>query len=454
MAKFSNNSANLTDDFAASATHLGSSKSTLYQDIGTPCFCLRVMQTGSKSWVMNDRKHGQRSLGPISDMKASNARVKAEEVQAQLATGVIGSKLAIHQRPATEVVTFSTALGMFKRMQDPSATYLAGMTTTFKVYAKDLMDLPMDRISRELAVKTVEDAWKRSLRQGDLLKTYANRLYQNERLPSPFVNLKSRWKSGAPPFSIPAELMPRFLDAIEELRNIGTRDIVWTALLTGFRPLAVVNMEWQHLCLDPGNASYFIAEKAVGFKGGKSWKYPLPEFVAARLRKRKETKEYGKWIFHSPVDSNEHVTSYREAILTLRKTVGLPELQPYHLRDTRGTYAERFFGQTLITQRLLNHRPDYVPDSWLVEGKLVATSNSTYKYVLTEETEMRSYVERYADVIMQLGGRQQMSDVVRAVFLDNRALASRERTEAAIKMPDVGGGLIVNEIVHDAKRLG
>jgi hypothetical protein len=74
--------------------------------------------------------------------------------------------------------------------------------------------------------------------------------------------------------------------------------------------------------------------------------------------------------------------------------------------------------------------------------------------VLTEETEMRSYVERYADVIMQLGGRQQMSDVVRAVFLDNRALASRERTEAAIKMPDVGGRLIVNEIVHDAKRLG
>jgi integrase len=454
MAKFSRNVANLTDEFAAAAVHVGSSKSTLYQDVGTPCFCLRVMQTGSKAWVMNDRARGQRSLGPVSDMKASRARVLAEETQTQLATGVIGSKLAIHQRPGTEAVTFLTALKMFELTQHPAATYMKGMSTTIGIYGKDLLKLPMALITRDEAVGAVTAAWKLSLRQGDLLKTYANRLYRNENLESPFTNIKNMWQKGAPPYSIPPELMPRFLDAIDELRNIGTRDILWTALLTGFRPLAVVNMEWQHLCLDPGNSSYFIPEKAVGFKGGKSWKYPLPEFLARRLRKRRETKEYGPWIFHSPVDSNKHVTNYREAVLTLRQTAGMPELQPYHLRDTRGTYAERFFGQTLITQRLLNHRPDYVPDSWVVEGKMVPTSNSTHKYVLTEETEMRSYVERYADVIMQLGGRQQMSDVVRAVFLDNRALAARERTEVAIKMPDVGVVLIVNETVNDAKRLG
>lgn len=435
MAKFSQNVANLTDEFAASATHTGKAKSTVYQDLGTPCFCLRVMRTGSKAWVMNDRKHGQRSLGPVEKMKASQARWEAEQLKGRLVAGLIGSKLAIHQRPAGEAVTFSTALVMFKRMRDPSATYLKGMTTTLTVYAKDLLDKPMARISQNTAVATVEAAWKLSPRQGDLLKTYANRLYKNEKLDSPFVNMKDRWKSGAPPYSIPVELMPRFLDGIEELRNIGTRDIVWTALLTGFRPLAVVNMEWQHLCLDDGEASYFIAEKAVGFKGGKSWKYPLPEFLAERLRKRKKTKEYGKWVFHSPVDSNAHVTSYREAILTLRESAGMPELIPYNLRDTRGTYSERFFGQTLITQRLLNHRPDYVPDSWRVEGKMVKTSNSTHKYVLTHETEMRSFVERYSDVVLQLGGMQPMSDVVKAVFIENRALAAVERLGAPTKKP-------------------
>ena len=439
MAKYSRNTAHLTDEFAAAATHTGKAKSTVYQDIGTPCFCLRVMRTGSKAWVMNDRKHGQRSLGPVEKMKASQARWEAEQLQEQLVNGLIGSKLAIHQRPAGEAVTFSTALAMFKRMRNPSDTYLKGMTTTLTVYAKDLLNKPMARISQNTAVATVEAAWKLSPRQGDLLKTYANRLYKNEKLDSPFVDLKDRWEGGKPPYSIPIELMPRFLDGIEELRNIGTRDIVWTALLTGFRPLAVVNMQWQHLCLDEGEASYFITKKAVGFKGGESWKYPLPEFLAVRLRKRKQTKEYGKWVFHSPVDSNKHVTSYREAILTLRESAGMPELTPYNLRDTRGTYSERFFGQTLITQRLLNHRPDYVPDAWLVEGKMVPTSNSTHKYVLTHETEMRSYVERYSDVILQLGGMQPMSDVVKAVFIENRALAAVERIEAPTKKPQALG---------------
>jgi hypothetical protein len=43
--------------------------------------------------------------------------------------------------------------------------------------------------------------------------------------------------------------------------------------------------------------------------------------------------------------------------------------------------------------------------------------------------EMRDYVERYAAVILQLGGKQPMSAVVRAVFLDNRALALAERMD-------------------------
>ena len=429
MAKKSKNAVNLTDDFAASATCKEGERYTIYQDIGTPSFSLRVMNTGSKTWLMRNRTRGERSLGLTSEIKASKARVLAEETLEQLVSGQIGSKLAIHQRPQSEVVTLRSALDMFKRTQRPSDTYFNGMCTTLKIYAKELLEMPMTAISRELAVKTVTDAQTRSARQGDLLMTYASRLYSAEKLETPFHGIKKKWKNGAPPFSIPAERMPRFLDSIEELRSIGTRDIVWTAVMTGFRPLAVVSMEWEHLCLDEGNASYFIKENAPGFKAGKSWKYPIPEFLAERLRKRKATQHYGKWVWHSPGDSEKHVTSYREAILRIRTLTGMAELQPYHIRDTRGTYSERFFGQTLITQRLLNHRPDYVPDSWIVEGRRVPTSDSTHRYVLTEETEMRDFVERYAAVILQLGAKQPMSAVVRSVFLDNRAMALAERMD-------------------------
>lgn len=426
MAKTSKNLEHLTDEFAATA-QCKAGRYTVYQDIGTPCFSMRVMDTGSKTWLMRNRTYGERSLGLCSEIKASKARVLAEETLEQLMTGKIGSKLAIHKRPVTDEVTLRSALAMFERTQHPRDTYMKGMTTTLSIYAEDLLDVPMAGITKDTAVSTVAAAWERSLRQGDLLKTYCNRLYKNENLSSPFVNIKNKWKSNSTPYSVPVELMPRLLDSIEELRNIGTRDLVWTALMTGFRPLSVVAMEWQHLCLEEGNASYFITADAIGFKGGKSWKYPLPEFLAAKLRKRKETQQFGPWVWHSPADSEKHMTSYREAILRIRQLAGMPLLQPYHLRDTRATYVERFFGQTLVTQRLLNHRPDYVPDQWLIGGKMVPTSDSTHRYVLTEEAEMRDYVERYTSVVLQLGGMQPISPVVRAVFLENRALALAER---------------------------
>lgn len=421
MGKIAKNIANLTDAFALQAKCPEGKRFIVWQDEDAPCFALRVMNTGARFWLMNSRIHGQRSLGKCSEMKASKARVEAEDKLLEIKNG------KEVQRKAKDKPTLRTVLELFWRTQNSSKKYQKGMTDTFTIYGAEILDVPMEDIDTNLAMATLEAAYKKSLRQGDLLKQYANRMYKHAKMESPFAGIKNRWTAVAPPFAIPVERMPDLLDAIEVASRIGTRDVLWTVLLTGFRPEAVVCMRWEFLRLDEADAAYFISPGAPGFKDGESWWYPLPEFLAKRLRKRKQHFEYGPWVFHSPLDSDKHITNFRDAVLGLRVNAGIPELQPYHFRDTRATYCERFFGQTIVTQRLLNHRPDYVPDTWVVDARLVKASQSTHRYIKTHAHEIRGYVERYCDIILELGNQKPMTDIVKEVFIENKAMALAER---------------------------
>jgi integrase len=420
MGRKAENLADLSDDFARAAICPAGKRYVMWQDKDTKCFAIRIMATGEKFWVMNSRAHGQRSLGSCSELKASKARVLAEE---KLLEVMNGKETTI----STTKPTLRIVLDLYVRAKNIGTKTQKGMLDTLKIYGAKIIDLPMKDVTQELAVDAVEVAWERSLRQGDLFKQYAHSLYRYRKMDSPFEGIKARWKSGAAPFALPVDKIGEFLDAMDEIRVVTTRDILWTSLLTGFRPDAVVSMRWEHLRLTPGDAAYYISEGAPGFKDGQTWWYPLPEYLAERLRTRERRHKYGEWVFHNSSDSDKHVRGFRDAVLTLRQSAGIPELQPYHLRDTRATLCERFFGQTIVTQRILNHRPDYIPTEWIIDGRKVKTSESTHRYVKTHEHEIRDFVERYCDIILELGGRKPLTDIVRDVLVLKKAIAVRER---------------------------
>lgn len=422
----------LTDAFAKAAVCLAERKEEMYKDTDFPAFWLRVMPTGSKSWLVNSRGVGQKAFGTPGDMRAADARVKARQILGQLTTG---------EQVKVEKMTLRLALEMFPQKQAMAATYQKGMTTTLTIYGADLLDTPLSEISQKTALATFEAASARSLRQGDLLKTYASRLCKSVGVPSPWVGIKNRYEgSSTPPFAIPFDKWANMLDSIEELKNHTSRHAILTSIFTGFRPEAVVAMEWRHLKLDKDNAAYHIGERAVGFKNGRVWDYPLPEYLAKILRKRKE--RYGawsEWVFFSPSDSAKHLVNFRESVESLRVKLDIPQLIPYNFRDTRGTYVEQFFGDTFITQRILNHRPDYSPNEWgSKKGQKVEASESTGEYILTKSEEIRDYCERFADIILELAGRQPMSKAVRETFIEKKAVALVER---GVKLPDDFGRL-------------
>lgn len=417
---------NLTDAFALAAACPADRRFEMWQDIDESTFWLRVMRTGSKSWLVNSRDAGQKAFGTPGDMRAAKARSEAQDLLTKLKAGGI----VRHEK-----MTLRRALALFPRTHVVAKSYLEGITTTLTTYGGEFLDKPMEGITREEAVAACEKAWGRSPRQGDLLKIYANRLYKNEGLKSPWAGIKDRYKgSDSPPYSMAVDKWAAVFDGIDELKLHTSRVAILTSIFTGFRPEAVCCMEWRHLRLDKGNAAYYIALNAPGFKAGRSWWYPLPEFLAEILRKRQERfGAYSEWVFFSPFDSAKHITNYREAVLSLRTKVGIPDLQPYHLRDTRGTYVEKFFGNNYITQRLLNHRPDFTPDAWLVKGEAIKTSKSTGKYVDTQPEDMRDFCERYANILLELAGVKPMTDSVRKVFIENKAIALIERIE---EVPD------------------
>lgn len=54
-------------------------------------------------------------------------------------------------------------------------------------------------------------------------------------------------------------------------------------------------------------------------------------------------------------------------------------------------------------------------------------NKATGKYAETTEDQMRSYVERYAELILELAERRPMTDAVRATFIEKMPLSVVER---------------------------
>jgi integrase len=417
MGRVAKNTVFLTDAFASTAVCPEGRRFIIFRDTDLPGFCLRVMATGTKAWIVDRRSEGQRVFGEPAVIRAGEARVVAEEILSKALP-----------KKAHEEMTLLKALDVFKRTQDPAVSYLKSLTQTISIYGGALVTKAMARITREEAVAQVEYAWNKSPRQGDLFRQYAHRLYTMENLPSPFANIKKKYEGGALPFAVPAGKWKDLLESVAELRFHGSRDAILTSIYTGFRPLAICQMTWDNLRLDKGAAGYFIGPRSQGFKRGKSWWYPLPEVLADVLRNREKYYRVSEFIFYSPYNPDKPMASYADSVESLSIRAGIPELLPYHLRDTRATYAERFFGNTIVTQRLLNHRPDYVPEKFGDDsGNAVTANKSSRRYVETTDAEIRSHVERLANVIQELAGLIDMTDPVRRIFLEGAALSVVER---------------------------
>lgn len=422
----------LTDALVKTLTCPPDARYILYRDDGLTGLALRIGSGGKRTWLVDTRdaqqNKRQERLGPASGpgaLRVAEARQRAEQFITELRNGTAPTALTLEQ-----------AVEHYIKAKHPAPTTARGMRQTISAHGRHLVsdgrggkcaikDKPLHLVTATEAVDACHAIWRNgagSITQGNLFMKYARMVTNRAQVaPNPFARI-SEWETTP---EEPTPLAPTDLTRIYaglEALIVNARDFCFTALYTGFRPLAIVSMEWQHLSLDKGNASYYIGKKAPGFKGGRDWHYPLPESLAERLRVRHILHCNARFVFPNRDDPDKPANRYTRSVAMLREKLGIERFTPYSFRDTRGTFCERFFGDTIITQRLLNHRPDYRKSN---------SSKSTHRYVLSTTEQMRPYVERYADVVDELAGRKPMSDLVRRVFIENQAVAAVERESFA-----------------------
>ena len=218
------------------------------------------------------------------------------------------------------------------------------------------------------------------------------------------------------------------------------RTLFWVSLLTGARPKAVARMMWKRLDLEKG--TYHLTNDKVECAGWKpatspEWNYPLDTYTLELLREhRMFTDPDAVFVFESaqrkrtgqPISDRPLSTIYHE----LRQALALPEAcTPYAGRYTRATYSEVLFGDTILTQRMLNHQSDWGQGASVRGKKLGATPGYIRTAALTEL--VRSKVQTYADAIMELCEQKQMTEQTRRMFLANEALTIYERHELVLQ---------------------
>ena len=228
--------------------------------------------------------------------------------------------------------------------------------------------------------------------------------------------------------------MPRVYRAVQRLQA-ERRTLFWTLLLTGGRPTAVLRMKWARLNLDEGY--YTLSNDKIECAGWKpasspEWNYPLDAWLLELLREhRMFAPDDAVYLFESNQARRRGQPQSHTAIDTifaeLREQCGLPRTcTPYAARYTRGTYSEILFGDTLLTQRMLNHQSDYGKPGTKIGG---ARMGATGGYVKTLTEQVRSKVNTYATTMKELCGVLPISEQTKAIFFENKALTIYERHE-------------------------
>jgi integrase len=225
-------------------------------------------------------------------------------------------------------------------------------------------------------------------------------------------------------------LWPRIAKAMEH-REFRERMLFWTAMLMGARGLGAVRLKWERMNLTEGY--YTLTNDNIECAGWKpatspAWNYPLDDWNLEMLRELHEWRKSDVWLFPSNQSKNEGKPLGEAALErifdSLREDGVLPEeVTPYSIRYTRATYSELMFGNTLMTQRMLNHQSEWGKGQNIKGSRLAATPG----YVRTLTDHVRPLVNQYARTLKQLCGYEPMSDETKQVFFGGGQLTIYQR---------------------------
>jgi len=313
-------------------------KRITYYDTQVPGLCLRVTNTGVKTYLVYKKINGKPerfSIGKSPSILLFNARQEAQTILGEIARG---TNPAEKRRELKSEITLDELFQL--------------VVTAKRTEGKRSVDKDIGQYNLHLSM------WKTrrisSINKDDVKRLHAdigtaNGIYAANRLLAFINNLFNRaiddfnWKgqnpcSGVKHFKeeardrvIEKSEIQAFFSALDSEKNIDIRDYIALSLLTGARKANVLSMKWDEIF---GDVWKIPRAKS---KNNKEMRVPLVSQAMELLKKRKHNK-LSEYVFPSKVSASGHLVEPKKGWRRVLNAAGIEDLRLHDLRRSLGSY--------------------------------------------------------------------------------------------------------------------
>jgi integrase len=367
------------------------SKQTIFWDGKTPGLGIRVMATGTKSFIFETSLNGKTiriTIGDVATWTIPDAQAKAtgykaqtdngsdpREVKAAATAAGTAAKAAAASAELREAVTLSQVWPLYiaartpkwgkrhladhiKMMQPGGAPRVRSKAEVTKpaplasLSEVRLVDLTMERIAAwaEIEAAARPTSARLALR---MLKAFLNWCqdhpsYKGIHPTNPARSQKAREVLGKPGVkrdSLQREQLPGWFAAVRLLQNPVMAAYLQTLLLTGARPGEILVMRWEDV--NTRWKGLTIRDKVEGER-----EIPLTPYVASLLATLPRRSD---WVFSNP--KRGHITSPNYQLNAVCNVAGIEDLTLHGLRRSFKSLCEWLAIPAGVVAQIQGHKP-------------------------------------------------------------------------------------------------
>ena len=358
-----------------------------YYDLKVQGFGIGIGSTGKKSFILYRKIHGKPeriTLGRYPDLTIEQARGKASEINADIASGLNPSEV---KRGRKAELTFADLFADYlERHSKPNKKTWAEDESQYKTYlAKSLGNKKLSAIDRSSIANIHSSITKAGhATTANRVKALVSSVYgwaisAGKWQTNPATGIRLNKEKSRDRFLQGAEL-PRFFQALADEENDTMRDYFLLSLLTGARRANVLAMKWSDVNLD--QAEWRIKET----KNGTPQTVTLSPEALDLLRNRKLA---GSDTFVFPgTGKTGHLMEPKKGWKRILERAGIEDLRIHDLRRTLGSWQAKTGASLAIIGKSLNHK----------------NQNTTAIYARLDLDPVRASVEKATNAMLEAAG--------------------------------------------------
>lgn len=328
-------------------------KMVYYKDEKEKGLSLYITNKGTVTFYIRKRineKDERIIIGNYPDLSVENARKKALEIKAQVASGNNPNQT---KRNIKKEITFGE---MFINFME---RYSKKEKKSWQYDEREVNKFTHHWFKRKASALTKNDIQVLHEKIGAENGRYqANRLLERIRAiynkniewgwsgNNPTIGVKKFKEKSRDRFLQPDEL-PRFFEALNSELNTTIRDYIWISLLTGARKSNVLSMQWEEINFT--RKEWRIPET----KNGEPLTIPLSSKAIEILNSRNKISEY---VFPSSKSSKGYLQEPKKAWNRILKTAKIQDLRIHDLRRTLGSWQIATGSNLTIIGKSLGHK--------------------------------------------------------------------------------------------------